>query len=187
RENRRLMDDIVAKGGAVISEFPLGSRPNGWHFPVRNRVISGLSKGVLVAEANKRSGALITADQALEQGKDVLAVPGSVHNALSRGPHRLIKEGAKLVENAGDVLEEICGYGLFDNVDSNIDNNEGIVGLNNEEKKIFEAMTGEPITLDEIIKLTDVPLQKVMSALMFLEMKKLVKKFPGSKYAAFKS
>ncbi len=183
KENRGLMDDIVANGGAVISEFPLGSRPEAWHFPVRNRVISGLSKGVLVVEAKKRSGALITADQALEQGKDVLAVPGSVHSALSQGPHRLIKEGAKLVENAGDVMEEICGCGLFDDVG----NNKGMIGLNSEEEKIYQAMTGEPITLDEITRLTEIPLQKVMSALMFLEMKKLVKKFPGGKYAAFKS
>ncbi|HWP45810.1 MAG TPA: DNA-processing protein DprA [Candidatus Limnocylindrales bacterium] len=106
RENRRLYEAIVEKG-AVISEFPLGTPPDRKNFPVRNRIISGLSLGVVVVEAGDQSGALITADQALEQGREVLAIPGNVSSYTSRGTHRLIKQGAKLVETAEDILEEL--------------------------------------------------------------------------------
>jgi DNA processing protein len=100
---------ICDSGGALISEYPLGTPPLPHHFPRRNRIISGLSEAVLVVQAALRSGSLITAQQALEQGRDVMALPGSIHEAQSKGCHALIRQGAKLVESAQDVLEELRG------------------------------------------------------------------------------
>jgi DNA processing protein len=109
RRHADLARRIVAGGGALISEYPLGTPPLPHHFPRRNRIISGLSEAVLVVQAALRSGSLITAQQALEQGRDVMAIPGSIHEAQSKGCHALIRQGAKLVESAQDVLEELRG------------------------------------------------------------------------------
>jgi DNA processing protein len=105
-ENRNLYERIIGQG-AVVSEFPMGSPPEGGHFPKRNRIISGLSIGVVVVQAGMESGSLITANYALEQGREVFAVPGNVGSDSSRGTHQLIKDGAKLVESSEDILEEV--------------------------------------------------------------------------------
>lgn len=106
-ENRGVFNKIVESGGAVVSEYLVGTKPNANHFPKRNRIISGLSDGVLLIEARQRSGSFITVDCALEQGKDVFAVPGDINRATSNGTNELIKQGAKLVTNVEDILEEV--------------------------------------------------------------------------------
>lgn len=107
KSHQGLADDILAAGGLVLSEFPLGTSPLPWHFPKRNRIISGLSQGVLVVEATLGSGSLKTAEYALQQGRDVFAIPGSIHSPLSRGCHALIQQGAKLVNDLSDILSEL--------------------------------------------------------------------------------
>lgn len=107
KQNIELAKQILKSGGCIISEYPLGTKPEKSHFPQRNRIISGLSKGVLVVEASEKSGALITADFALEQGREVFAIPGNISSILSVGTNNLINDGAKLVRNYMDVIEEI--------------------------------------------------------------------------------
>ena len=178
RENLRLMEQIAGRG-AVISEFPPGSPPEAWHFPVRNRIISGLSRGTVVVEASERSGALITADFALEQGRDVMAVPGNVVNALSRGPHRLIKQGARLVEGAGDILDEIGLEKLFPVPEAG---QGGKMKMSGEEQALYSLLSLEPVSLDELISKSGLAPQKVMAALMYLEIKGLTRQLPGKFY-----
>jgi len=178
RENRKLMERIAASG-AVISEFPLGSQPEAWHFPMRNRVISGLSRAVVVVEAGEKSGALITTDFALEQGRDVMAVPGSIGSPLSRGPHKLIKQGAKLVENAEDILEELGITTLFPE-----ENTKRHIELNKDEEAVFGVISIDPVHFDEIVNKSNLPAQQVLAALMFLELKGLVRQLPGRHYAS---
>lgn len=108
KQNIKLAKQILETGGCIVSEYPLGTKPEKIHFPQRNRIISGLSNGVLVVEATNKSGALITADFALEQGRDVFSIPGNILNDTSDGTNNLIKQGAKVVTSYQDVLEEIC-------------------------------------------------------------------------------
>jgi len=176
-ENRALYREIV-ESGAVISEYPPDTIPFKGNFPKRNRIISGLSKGVVVVEAPQRSGALITADFALQQGRDVFALPGNVSSAKSNGAHRLIKEGAKLVENAWDILEEL-GY-----VVSRPQSGPGMPEpeMTAEEKGIFDILNGEPKPIDEIAEAAGLPVRKISKALLKLELKKVVKVLPGENF-----
>ncbi len=179
RENRRLMEDII-EAGAVISEFPPGSPPEAWHFPVRNRIISGLCRATVVVEAAERSGALITADLALEQGRDVMAVPGPVTSPQSRGPNQLIKQGARLVESVEDILEELGITRLFPakHLQAPV-----MPGLTADEEAVYRVLSGDPVAVDIIIENTGLATQQVLSALMFLEVKGLARQFPGRLYA----
>lgn len=171
-ENNSLMKEIIDHG-AVISEFSLGTKPFARNFPRRNRIISGLSRGVIVVEAPLKSGALITADFALEQGKEVFAVPGIITSPYSKGTNRLLKEGAKVVEDAADVLEEI-GVSFSDIKISSFDNQ-----LSFEEKIVLDELTAKPSHIDELIKKTGLPVGKIADILIKLQLKGMVKELPG--------
>lgn len=182
-ENLRLMQDI-ADTGAVVSEFFLGMRPQPWHFPVRNRIISGLSGGVVIVEAAERSGALITADFALDQGREVFAVPGNITSEMSRGPNRLIKQGAVPVETAGDILEAMGLERLFKEEELRRTDSRAAPGvkLTAEEEIIRKLLSAEPSTLDGLVDGSGLSVQKVLAALTFLEIKGLTRQLPGKIY-----
>ncbi len=180
KENAKLMEEII-KSGAVISEFPPRSAPEPWHFPVRNRIISGLSLGVVIVEAAEKSGALITADLALEQGREVMAVPGSIASPLSKGPHRLIKQGAKLVEGAEDVLEELALDRLFPPAKTGTQKIAG-KNLSPEEEALYAFISFEPVSLDSLVDSAGLTVQQVLFLLTHLELKGLVRQLPGKFY-----
>lgn len=170
----------ICSAGLVISEFPPYTQPEAKNFPIRNRIISGLSKGVIVVEAAQKSGSLITADFALEQGKEVFAVPGPVTSPNSKGTNGLIKQGAFLVEGAGDVLEQL-GFGqrLFGNSET-----AATVALSAAEEELLRLTSGAPVHIDELVRETGYSVERISSMLMFLEIKGLIKKLPGSFYQA---
>lgn len=180
RENKKLAEEI-ARRGAVISEYPVGTQPNAIHFPQRNRIISGLSKGVLVAEAPSKSGALITANFALEQGREVFAVPGNITSPNSQGTNRLIKEGAKLVECAEDILEEL-EFSYLKKENKQILDRE-IPSLFSEEREIFNLLKKEPVHIDSLISKSNLSPSKVGELLMKLQIKGLVRELPGKLFA----
>jgi DNA processing protein len=175
-ENQTLADRIVTDKGCLISEFPLGVSPDRSTFPRRNRVVSGLSCGVLVVEAGRDSGALITAKQALEQGRQVFAVPGRIDNPQSRGCHQLIKDGAALVDSVDDIFTAL--EFLFPRSDVTVPR-PGPAELSPEESQIFTAIELDETPIDLIIQKTGLPSGAVSSTLLRLEMKKLVRQLPG--------
>ncbi len=178
-ENRRLAQEIQ-ESGAVISEFPLSTLPERQNFPRRNRIISGLSLGTVVVEAAEKSGALITADFALEQGREVFAIPGNINSPLSNGSHNLIKQGAKLVNNYQDILEEI--YTLLPQKTAEKDMVKENTSLTEKEKVIYRLITKEPVQIDEIIKESKLSAGKVSEILLNLELKDLIKEIEGKRF-----
>ena len=175
-ENRALADKIAAQGGVLLSEFPLGTAPDRQTFPMRNRIVSGLSQGILVVEAGESSGALITARMALDQGRSVFAIPGRIESPHSRGCHRLIKEGAKLVESAEDVLSD---FDLLLPPSPQESKRPWPADLTPEETAVLGAMQPEETHLDELIQKTGLPSGVAASTLLRLEMRKLVRQLPG--------
>ncbi len=176
-ENKGLMERIAASG-CVISEFPPGTIPNRENFPRRNRLISGLSMGVLVVEAAADSGSLITAAYAVEQNKEIFAVPGSILSKNSEGTNRLIKQGARIVLGADDVIEELAPVlkGFIrakDRKSADISNEEGTVCV---------ALTREPKHVDEVSREARLPIQKTLEVLLSLELKGLVRQTAGKRF-----
>jgi DNA processing protein len=184
-ENRKLQDTIPSCG-AIITEFPMSTPPNKSNFPQRNRLIAGLALGVLVVEADIKSGALITAKYSIEQGKDVFAVPGSILSTLSRGPHMLIKQGAKLVETAEDIIEEISPLREF--VKRSLKRKKeqvadtATVPLSEDERKVFEIFPETAVNLEFLIEASKVEISRLMEILLSLEMKGFIKALPGKMY-----
>jgi DNA processing protein len=176
-ENRNLFAKIIDRG-AILSEFPMGSPPEGGHFPRRNRIISGLSLGVVVVQASEKSGSLITAGYALEQGREVFAVPGNVGTESSRGTHRLIKEGAKLVESSEDILEEILPQWRGER-ETTPKVEIPRPDLTEEEKVLYELLSETPLHIDVMIRESRMDPGKVSSLLLNLELKGMVSQWPG--------
>lgn len=181
-ENAGLFSRIIERG-AILTEFPLGTPPEPKHFPIRNRIISGLSRGVVVVEATKKSGSLITASFALEQGRDVFAVPGSIDSFKSTGTHSLIRQGAKLIENADDILEE---FGFPERYTQQELPLEGLSGALNEmsasQRKVYEMIGDYPVHIDHIVRSGDMDASEVLSTLMEMELKGIVKQLPGKRF-----
>jgi DNA processing protein len=179
--NRALAGEIE-KQGALVTEFPIGQKPDKWTFPQRNRIISGLSLGVIMVEGHYDSGAMITAKEALDQGREVFAMPGNIQLEQSKGPHWLIKQGAKLIETVEDVLEELrlAMPVKMPNAECLMPN-EGreYPELNDEEKKIVACLSFEPKHLDVIALEAGLPVHQISSLIMMLELKKVVRQLPG--------
>ncbi len=179
RDNLELAREITHHG-ALISEFPIGTRPEARNFPRRNRVISGLSLGILVVEAPEASGALITATMAAEQGREVFAVPGNIFNLSSRGTNRLIQDGAKLVTKVEDVLEEL--HIVRDNVRTK-ETAERIAPANDVEAHLLNNLSADPLHVDELARLCKLPIATVTSTLTLLELKGLAQKVAPMQYS----
>ena len=185
-EHRQLAAEIAASG-ALVSEFPTGTPPVAHNFPRRNRLMSGLARGVLVVEAASRSGSLITARLAGDQGREVMAVPGSIHNALARGCHRLIKDGAALIETIDDVLAALGVSGLAGTIipapetsdDAKITNG----ALDSDEEMLLNALGFEPAGLDRLVERTGMAARTVISKLQLLELEGRVESLAGGRFS----
>jgi len=173
--NLSLAKRILEKGGVLISEYPPGTPGSKITFPYRNRIISGLSQGILVIEAKQKSGSLITARWARKQQRKVFALPGPVYSSNSKGCHYLIKRGAKLVESANDILKELKLPGKIKTLD--------FKGENEEENLILNVLKDEPIYIDKIIEKTNLPAQKVIAHLANLEIREKIKNLGENIYA----
>ena len=184
-EHERLRHEIEERG-AVLSELSLDAPPHAGHFPRRNRLISGLSAGVVVTEAALDSGSLITARLAAEQGREVFAVPGCVKADMSHGTHALIKEGATLVEQAQDVIEVIMPQ-LEPEMKSRLSvpaasPQTSAVHFGNHERLVYDALSCEPLTVDHLLERTRLPVSSIMASLLSLELRRRVRQLPGQRY-----
>ena len=169
--SNRALAHLLASNGAIISEFPLGTPPVASNFPRRNRIISGLSSGCLIVEASLQSGSLITARMALEQGREVFAIPGSIHSPQSKGCHALIKQGAKLVENAQDILEEL-GYVIFKSPTKNAPSDD----------PLSTYLDFEPVDLDTLCQRSGLTIPALSAILLQMELDGRVASSPGGLY-----
>jgi len=174
--NIPLAKKIIAQGGFLLSEFPPGTQPLKQNFPQRNRIISGISQGTVVIEAKEKSGALITAHFALEQGREVFAVPGSIFSSVSRGPHELLKNGAKLTESARDIIEELYPHLL------EIQSAGAVLSENPRHRAIFECLKERPLSLHEITKETGIEIAELSAVLTVLELEGTIIKLTSGEF-----
>lgn len=176
--NQALAHRIIGEGGLILSEFPLGLGPQAHHFPRRNRLIAGLAKGVLVVEAALGSGSLITARLGAECGREVFAIPGSIHSPQSRGCHQLIRDGAKLVETANDVLEELGTSAVTGSPPTC--KNSGPTPLLDD--PVLHALGGDPLTVDELATRSGLTADSLLAMLFELELSGHVAALPGGRF-----
>ena len=202
KQNSALAERIVAEGGTLLSEMPLGTAPLPALFPQRNRIISGLSLGVVVVEASLQSGSLVTARFAGEQGREVFAVPGSIHNPMARGCHHLIRQGAKLVESAADVLSELAPMiqGDLAGLKTLLSQNNAreakksartkasapkpiqVQQIDAETQQFLDLMGYDPVNIDRLVDLTGLPIAQLSGQLLGLELDGLIDKISGARY-----
>ncbi len=176
-ENRALAENIL-ENGAVVSEFPMGAKPDAPHFPRRNRIIAGLSLGALVVEAGEKSGALITADFALDQNREVFALPGNINSPKSIGCNRLIQQGAKLVVTVKDIIDELEGQlNLFERSEK-----KRSVTLSGDEEKVYDVLSDEAKHIDRIAVECQMPTSQVLGLLLSLELKGVVQQLVGKNF-----
>lgn len=181
-KNRDLAHSI-AESGLIVSEYILGTPPRAENFPRRNRLISGLSLGTLVVEAAIKSGSLITARMALEQGREVFAIPGSIHNPLAKGCHQLIREGAKLVETAKDILEELGAIAAFDlSNDAEPEVSGQKINDDADYQALFKCLGYDPAEIDRLVACSGLTAESVSSMLLLLELQGEVESLPGGRY-----
>lgn len=175
----------IAQQGALCTEFPLGAKPRPEHFPQRNRLISGTCLGTLVVEAAKRSGSLISARLAAEQGREIFAIPGSIHNPMSRGCHQLIRQGAKLVESAADIVDELDPLvkHLLQITDEPARPEAMAIDDDTEYQKLFEVLSHDPATTDELASSSGLTIDQVSSMLLILELQGEVESLSGGRYS----
>ena len=183
--HRKLAEQVINNSGLILSEFPLGTTPQRSHFPRRNRLISGLCEGTLVVEAAIRSGSLITARFAVDQGREVFAIPGSITNPLARGCHNLIKEGAKLTETADDILEEIGPTQALPGNDPSWMADQALLErtLDEKDSAVLRSLGYDPTLIDTIIERSRLTAREVSSALMDLELRGYITSISGGLYA----
>jgi DNA processing protein len=176
-ENRGLAERIMAGQGALVSDYPLGTQPEAKNFPARNRIISGLALGVIVVEAGERSGALITAKFALEQDREVFAVPGNINSLASKGPNKLIQQGAKLVRHVDDVLEELNLTMVPEHSAMQM-----IMPETAEEAVLLSHLSHQPVHIDDLTRLAELPSGMVSSTLSMMELKGMVQQVGGMSF-----
>jgi len=186
-ENGVLYEKIANGGGAVMTQFPFGVKPDVRHFPLRNRIVSGLSLGIIVVEAGLDSGAMITANMALDQGRQVFAVPGKIDSPQSKGCHRLIKSGAKLVEDAEDVMGEFEELFPKSQRPDAPAADATALELSEAERKVFDAVGDDEADLDHVIRQSGLTSAEVFATLLRLEMRRLVRQLPGKRFVRVKA
>lgn len=180
-ENMELAEKIASGHGAVVSEFPLNTVPDKKTFPMRNRIVAGWSNATLVVECPEWSGSMITANLATEMGRPIYAVPGPIDRPTSAGCNNLIRKGATLITKAEDILEDFSTLPLFD-IPQNAPVTERRQSLTKEEQNVFQHLSKEDISLDQLVSLTNLSMGQLLPALLKLEMKKCIRQLPGPRY-----
>ncbi|MBR6027822.1 MAG: DNA-processing protein DprA [Clostridia bacterium] len=179
-DNSQLRERILSGGGLLLSEFPLGMKPTPWSFSSRNRILSGLSRAVVMMQGYIKSGAMVTVGYALDQGREVFAYPGIPNLPLSEGPHQLLREGARYFTTAADILEDL---GWDEHPLPTREQREQLPELTPEQKKVYSALSGGELSMDEIAEATGLSASEISVALTMLQMMGRVKSLPGKYFA----
>ncbi|MBA3581534.1 MAG: DNA-protecting protein DprA [Gammaproteobacteria bacterium] len=184
KQHQALAARIIQRG-ALVTEMPLGTAPKPYHFPQRNRIISGLSLGTLVVEAAAQSGSLITAHHAMEQGREVFAIPGSIHNPTAKGCHHLIRQGAKLIETSQQILEELAPHikSYLQPATKPATDNHSTSALPADHQQVLDNLGFDPIDFDSLLARSSLNTQELSSVLLILELQGLVETLPGGRFS----